>query len=76
MSQLEDEFISLVDSFVMETRDPRVLQEIAELDRESHLLGISFYDMCCFVMQAAKGYPTLVAEFKTYLSLKKVEPIF
>ena len=76
MSQLEDEFLSLVDNFVIETQDPRVLQELTELDRESRLLGISFYDMYCFVMQTSKGYPTLVAEFKTYMSLKKVKPNF
>ena len=71
MSQWDDEFIRLVDNFVVETKDPRVLQEISELDRESQLLGISFYDMYCVVLQDVKGHQTLVAEFKTYVSLKK-----
>ena len=64
MSQWDDEFIRLVDSFVVETKDPRVLEEIAELDRESQLLGISFYDMYCVVLQDVKGHQTLVAEFR------------
>ena len=68
MSQWDDEFIRLVDNFVVETKDPRVLEEIAELDRESQLLGISFYDMYCVVLQDVKGHQTLVAEFKTYMS--------
>ena len=76
MSQWDDEFIRLVDSFVVETKDPRVLQEISELDRESQLLGISFYDMYCVVLQDVKGHQTLVAEFKTYMSLKKAKPVF
>jgi hypothetical protein len=76
MSQWDDEFIRLVDSFVVETKDPRVLEEIAELDRESQLLGISFYDMYCVVPQDIKGHQTLVAEFKTYMSLKKSKPVF
>ena len=76
MSQWDDEFIRLVDNFVVETKDPRVLQDIAELDRESQLLGISFYDMYCVVLQDVQGHQTLVAEFKTYVSLKKAKPIF
>jgi hypothetical protein len=76
MSQWDDEFTSLVDSFVVETKDPRVLEEIAQLDRESQLLGISFYDMYCVVLQDVKGHQTLVAEFKTYMSLKKTKPVF
>ena len=76
MSQWDDEFIRLVDSFVVETKDPRILEEIAELDRESQLLGISFYDMYCVVLQDVKGHQTLVAEFKTFMSLKKIRHAF
>ena len=76
MSHWDDEFVRLVDNFVVETTDPRVLQEISDLDRESQSLGISFYDMYCVVLQDVKGHQTLVAEFKTYLSLKKSKPIF
>ena len=54
MSQWDDEFIRLVDNFVVETKDPRVLEEIAELDRESQLLGISFYDMYCVSIARCK----------------------
>jgi len=76
MSQWDDEFVRMVDNFVVETKDPRVLQEISDLDRESRLLGISFYDMYCVVLQDVKGHQTLVAEFKTYMSLKKAKPVF
>jgi hypothetical protein len=60
---------------VAETKDPRILEEIAQLDRESQLLGISFYDMYSVVMQDIKGHQNLVAEFKTYMSLKKAKPV-
>lgn len=73
MSHWDDDFVRLVDNFVVETKDPRVLEEISELDRESRLLGISFYDMYCVVLQDVKGHQTLVAEFKNYMSLKKVK---
>lgn len=76
MSHWEDDFVRLVDNFVAETKDPRILQEISELDQESRLLGISFYDMYCVVLQDVKGHQNLVAEFKTYMSLKKVKPVF
>ena len=76
MSHWDDEFVRMVDNFVVETKDPRVLQEISDLDRESRLLGISFYDMYCVVLQDVKGRQTLVAEFKTYMSLKKSKPVF
>ncbi|MEO9276397.1 MAG: hypothetical protein ABI340_01265 [Nitrososphaera sp.] len=65
----------MVDNFVAETKDPRILEEIAQLDRESQLLGISFYDMYSVVMQDIKGHQNLVAEFKTYMSLKKAKPV-
>jgi uncharacterized lipoprotein YajG len=71
MSQWDDEFVSMVDNFVVETKDPRILQEISDLDRESRLLGISFYDMYCVVLQDVKGHQILVSEFKTYMSIKK-----
>lgn len=76
MTQWEQEFIKLVDNFVAETKDPRILEEIAQLDKESQLLGISFYDMYSVVMQDVKGHQNLVAEFKTYMSLKKAKPVF
>jgi uncharacterized lipoprotein YajG len=75
MSQCDDEFVRLVDNFVVETKDQRVLQEISELDHESQLLGISFYDMYCVMLQDVKGHQTLVAEFKTYMSLKKAKSV-
>ncbi|TLX95896.1 MAG: hypothetical protein E6K91_01430 [Thaumarchaeota archaeon] len=76
MTQWEEDFIRLVDSFVAETKDPKILEEIAQLDRESRLLGISFYDMYCVVLQDVKGHQNFVAEFRTYMSLKKVKPVF
>ena len=76
MTEWEDDFIRLVDSFVVETKDPKILEEISQLDRESRLLGISFYDMYCVVLQDLKGHQSLVAEFKTFMSLKKAKPVF
>ncbi len=71
MVQLEEDFIKLVDSFVVETKDPKILDEISQLDRESRLLGISFYDMYCVILQDDIKHKTLVSEFKTYMKLKK-----
>ncbi|TLY08377.1 MAG: hypothetical protein E6K83_03220 [Thaumarchaeota archaeon] len=71
MSNWDEDFIRLVDNFVAETKDPKILDEISQLDRESRLLGISFYDMYCVVLQDVTGHQYLVAEFKTYTSLKK-----
>ena len=76
MTQWEDDFMRLVDSFVVETKDPKILEEISQLDRESRLLGISFYDIYCVVLQDLKGHQSLVAEFKTFMSLKKAKPVF
>jgi len=76
VTQWEDDFIRLVDSFVVETKDPKILEEISQLDRESRLLGISFYDIYCVVLQDLKGHQSLVAEFKTFMSLKKAKPVF
>ncbi|MGI0101158.1 MAG: hypothetical protein ACREA7_01015 [Nitrosotalea sp.] len=71
MVQLEEDFIKLVDSFVVETRDQKILDEISQLDRESRLLGISFYDMYCMVLQDGTKHRNLVSEFKNYMSMKK-----
>ncbi len=76
MTEWEQEFIRLVDNFVVETKDPKILDEIAQLDSESRLLGISFYDMYSVVLQDVKGHQNLVSEFKTYMSLKKVKAVF
>jgi hypothetical protein len=69
----EEDFVRLVDSFVAETKDPKILDEISQLDRESRLLGISFYDLYCLVLQDKNKHQRLIAEFKTYSSLKKVQ---
>ena len=71
MTPWEEEFLKLVDSFVVETKDPRILDEVSQLDLESRLLGISFYDLCCMVLQDTGKHQNLVAELKTYMSLKK-----
>jgi hypothetical protein len=73
MVQREEDFVRLVDSFVVETKDPRILEEISQLDRESRLLGISFYDLYCVVLQDKNKHQQLIAEFKTYTSLKKAQ---
>jgi hypothetical protein len=72
MVQLEEDFVRLVDSFVTEVKDPKILDEISQLDRESRLLGISFYDLYCLVLQDKTKHQYLIAEFKTYSSLKKI----
>jgi len=69
----EEEFVRLVDSFVADTKDPKILGEISQLDRESRLLGISFYDLYCLVLQDKNKHQNLVAEFKTYASLRKAQ---
>ncbi len=71
MVPLEEDFIKLVDSFVVETRDQKILDEISQLDRDSRLLGISFYDMYCMVLQDGTKHRNLVSEFKNYMTLKK-----
>lgn len=73
MVQREEEFIRLVDNFVAETKDPKILEEISEMDMESRLLGISFYDFYCLVLQDKTKHKKLVAEFNTFTSLKKVQ---
>jgi len=74
LAQLEEDFIRLVDNFVVETSDPKILDEISQLDRESRLLGISFYDMYCVVIQDGMKHKHLVSEFKNYMTLKKHVP--
>jgi hypothetical protein len=71
MVSLEEDFVKLVDSFVVETQDQKILDEISQLDRESRLLGISFYDMYCMVLQDETKHRNLVSEFKHYMGLKK-----
>ena len=73
MVQRDEEFVRLVDSFVVETKDPKILDEISQLDRESRLLGISFYDLYCLVLQDKTKHQNLIAEFKTYTTLKKAQ---
>ncbi|MDE1829051.1 MAG: hypothetical protein KGI25_01885 [Thaumarchaeota archaeon] len=68
---MEEDFIKLVDNFVVETKDQKILDEISQLDRESQLLGISFYDMYCVILQDNVKHKSLVSEFKTYANLKK-----
>ncbi|MDE1861491.1 MAG: hypothetical protein KGI33_01125 [Thaumarchaeota archaeon] len=71
MGQLGEDFVKLVDGFVIETKDPKILDAISQLDRESRLLGISFYDMYCMILQDGTKYKSLVSEFRTYMNLKK-----
>ena len=61
----------MVDGSVVDTQDPKIFDEISQLDRESRLLGISFYDMYCVILQDGIKHKTLVSEFKAYMSLKK-----
>lgn len=68
---MEEDFIRLVDDFVVETSDPKILEEISQIDAESRLLGISFYDMYCVIVQDGMKHKSLVSEFKNYMSLKK-----
>lgn len=71
MNQLDEDFIKLVDTFVVEAKDPKLLEDISSLDRESRILGITFYDMLCVILQDATKHKVLVSEFKTYMKLKK-----
>ena len=71
MTQLEEDFTRLVDGFVTETKDPKILEAISQLDRDSRLLGIPFYDMYCLMLQDGTRYKSLASEFKTYMNLKK-----
>jgi len=71
MTELERDFIKLVDDFVVQSTEPEILDEISQLDREARLLGISFYDMYCVVLQDVAGHQNLVSRFKLYMKTKK-----
>ncbi len=71
MAELERDFIKLVDDFVVQSTEPEILDEISQLDREARLLGISFYDMYCVVLQDVAGHQNLVSRFKLYVKTKK-----
>lgn len=71
MAELERDFIKLVDDFVVQSTDPVILDEIGQLDKEARLLGISFYDMYCVVLQDVAGHQNLVSRFRLYMKTKK-----
>ena len=71
MTELERDFIKLVDDFVVQSTEPEILDEIGQLDREARLLGISFYDMYCVVLQDVAGHQNLVSRFRLYMRTKK-----
>ena len=71
MTELERDFIKLVDDFVINSIDADILEEIGKLDMEARLLGISFYDMYCVVLQDVAGHQNLVSRFKIYMQSKK-----
>ncbi|MGI0011560.1 MAG: hypothetical protein ACREAE_09190 [Nitrosopumilaceae archaeon] len=71
MTELERDFIKLVDDFVINSTDADILEEIEKLDMEARLLGISFYDMYCVVLQDVAGHQNLVSRFKIYMQSKK-----
>ncbi|MGQ0796202.1 MAG: hypothetical protein ACT4N5_08495 [Nitrosopumilaceae archaeon] len=71
MTELERDFIKLVDEFVINTTDEDILREINKLDMESRLLGISFYDMYCVMLQDVAGHQNLVSKFKVYTQSRK-----
>ncbi|TSA19241.1 MAG: hypothetical protein D4R72_00075 [Nitrosopumilales archaeon] len=71
MTETEDSFIKLVDEFVLVSKEPEVLEEIGQLDREARLLGITFYDMYCVVLQDVAGHQNLISQFKIFMNAKK-----
>jgi len=71
MIELERDFIKLVDEFVINSNDEDILREINKLDMESRLLGISFYDMYCVMLQDVAGHQNLVSKFKVYTQSRK-----
>jgi len=71
MTELERDFIKLVDDFVVQSTDQEILDEIGQLDKEARLLGISFYDMYCVVLQDVAGHQNLVSRFRLYMKTKK-----
>ena len=68
MTEMEDDFIKLVDEFVLVSKEPAVLEEIGQLDREARLLGITFYDMYCVVLQDVVGHQNLISRFKIFMN--------
>ena len=72
MIELERDFIKLVDDFVINSTDVEILEEIEKLDMEARLLGISFYDMYCVVLQDVAGHQNLVSRFKIFIQSKKI----
>ena len=73
MPELERDFIKLVDDFVINSKEVEILDEIGQLDREARLLGISFYDMYCVVLQNVAGHQNLVSRFRLYAKTRKSE---
>ena len=71
MLELERDFIKLVDDFVMNSKEAEILDEIGQLDLEARLLGISFYDMYCVVLQNVAGHQNLVSRFRLYVKTRK-----
>jgi hypothetical protein len=71
MIELERDFIKLVDDFVINSKDPEIIEEIGQLDKEAQLLGISFYDMYCIVLQNVAGHQNLISRFQVYMKTKK-----
>jgi hypothetical protein len=71
MNEMEDDFMKLVDEFVLVSKEQEILEEIGQLDREARLLGITFYDMYCVVLQDVAGHQNLVSRFKIFMNEKK-----
>ena len=71
MTEMETSFMRLVDEFVLVSMDQEVLEEIANLDKEARLLGITFYDMYCVILQDVAGHQNLVSRFKMFMNEKK-----
>ena len=71
MTEQERDFIKLVDDFVINSTDAEILEEIGKLDMEARLLGISFYDMYCVILQDVAGHQNLVSNFKNYAQSRK-----
>jgi len=71
MNEMEDNFIKLVDEFVLVSKEPAILEEISQLDMEARLLGITFYDMYCVVLQDVAGHQNLISRFKIFMNEKK-----
>lgn len=71
MTETEEDFIKLVDEFILVSKEPEILEEIARLDMEARLLGITFYDMYCVVLQDVAGHQNLASRFKIFMNEKK-----